>query len=268
MPEDIDLSSLADFAPQAMTVLLALTAAVGLVLCLLGRKLLRTVCAVAGLVGGGAVAYAMVPADSSQQMLFIVIVGGAVVGLIVSWLVFRVWMGLILAVLLGLGAPVVGLAMHDNLPPIIPPSAGQVLHDLTEAADDVTKRDPDEEQPDLSSVSKLTGQVRQMVDEEFEAIGTWWEQTSSADQYTTMLAAGVGALVGLIVGLIAPQFTAALASSMLGAALIVAGVCGMDLPQLEWIVPQALLGRMAAVGLITIVGWVLQWIVFRRKADK
>ena len=268
MLADIDLSSLVDFAPQAITALLAVAAAVGLVLCMVGRKLIRTVCAVAGLAGGGAVAYAMVPADSGQQMLFIGIITGAVVGLVVFWLLFRVWMGLMLAVILGLGAPMAGLVMHDNLPPVIPQSAGQFVHDLTEAAEQASERDPEKSGSDVPSVSELAGRVRQMGEEEIEAIRSWWEQTSSGDRYTTMLSAGVGALVGLVVGLIAPQFTAALASSLLGAIMLVSAVCGMDIPRLESVMPQTLPGLAAAVGLITIIGWALQWIVFRRKADK
>ncbi len=268
MLEDIDLSSLVDLAPQAITALLAVTAAVGLVLCLVGRKLIRTVCAVAGLAGGGAVAYAMIPGDSGQQMLFIGIVIGAVVGLIVFWLLFRVWMGLLLAAILGLGAPMAGLVLHDNLPPIIPQSAGQFVHDLTEAAEQVAERDPEKSRSDVPSVPQLAGRVRQMGEEQIEAISTWWEQTSRGDRYTTMLSAGVGALVGLVIGLIAPQFTAALASSLLGAIMLVSAVCGMDIPLLQGVMPQTLPGRAAAVGLITIIGWALQWIVFRRKADK
>lgn len=267
MPENVNLPDLPEFSPETLTYLLAIVTAVGLALCLAGRRLARGICMLAGLTGGGGAAYAMM-AGGDRQMLFIGVAVGAVAGLVAAWLLFRVWMGVAMATVLGLAAPAVGLALQGNLPPLIPESARQLVRDVTDAAEQATTGEVDVSELDPEQTSGLAGRLRSVVDDQIEAIAAWWRQTKGAGRYTTMFAAAAGALVGMVIGLVAPQMTAAIISSLLGAVLIVASVCGMDLPQIQAFVPQTATTRAIAVGLITTVGWALQWIVFRRKTDK
>ena len=264
MPENLNLPDMPEFSPHTLTYLLVIVAVVGLALCLVGRKLARGLCMLAGLAGGGGAAYAIM-AGGSREMLFIGVAIGAVAGLVAAWLLFRVCMGLALATVLGLAAPAIGLALQGNLPPLIPDSARALVRDVAETAEQAAKRDVDVEQTDPED---LVGRLRAIVDDEVEAAGGWWKGMGRGGRYTTIFAAAAGALVGMVIGLVAPEMTAAIISSFLGALLIVTSLCGVDVPRIEAFVPQTVTTRLTAIGLITAAGWALQWIVFRRKADK
>ena len=138
MLQNVDLSSVLDLGPQAVTFVLAVVAVVGLVLCLIGRKLARAMCMALGLAGGGAIAFAVMPGGGDQQVVFIAIIAGCALGTVLSWLLFRVWMGLAMALMLGLVTTSVALALQGNLPPLVPESGDKLIADVGAAAEQVT----------------------------------------------------------------------------------------------------------------------------------
>ena len=278
MPANGDWSILLEQRPELLTVLLALIAALGLVLCLLGRRLTRSLCTLVGVAGGGGAAYALARGTVGQEMLFVWIIAGAVAGLLLGWFLFRAWMGVTLALMLSVAASTVALVVQDNLPPLVPESARNLWQEVAgpiadgQAVDD-DQDDVEAELPQLRQVPQLLTEplaerLQPVLVDEGKALVDWWRQSSATGRLILIIAAGVGGLIGLIVGLLGPQFTAALISSLMGAVLIVGGVGFMNISQIEAVLPPTALARIVAVSLITIAGTLLQWTVLRKKTDK
>lgn len=264
---------LLDQRPELLTLLLGLVTVMGLVLCLLGRRLARSACTLASVAGGGATAYALARGSTGQELLFVWIIAGGIVGLVVGWFLFRVWMGLALGLVLGLAASTVTLALQDNLPPLVPESARNLWRDVTAPITQDQSPDQDKDTVDVKQLPQLLGEplrerLRPVLDDELEALDTWWTATSAGARSVLVVAVGAGVLIGLIVGLIGPHLTATVLSSLLGAVLIVGSVGGMDLPRIEAFLPHGPTAQIGAASLITVAGVLLQWTIFRRKTDK
>jgi putative flippase GtrA len=80
-----------------------------------------------------------------------------------------------------------------------------------------------------------------------------------------------GAAAGLVLGLLLPKLSAALQTAIAGALLIYTGAMGLARWQFgdgTSILPDSARGALVAIGLITVLGVVIQWTVFQRRADK
>ena len=291
MPSDTDWSTLLELRPELLTVALALITVLGLVLCLLGRRLLRSLCTLTGIAGGGGAAYALARGGAGDQMLFAWIILGAMAGLVIGWFLFRIWMGVTLALILAVAGSALALLLQDNLPPLVPDSARQLWQELrAPAAADQPSDDGEGTAEDRATgeaalravaeaelglkelVQTLAAAPRErlkpVVDDEAKALRTWWRTTSAGNRSIALAAASIGGLGGLIFGLMAPHVTATLVSSLLGAVLVVTSIGLSPLPQLAPVVPRSGMARLGAVSLITVGGVLVQWTIFRKKTDK
>ncbi|MCC6580659.1 MAG: hypothetical protein IT440_09465 [Phycisphaeraceae bacterium] len=226
---------------------------VGMLLALMGRKLAKVICAVAGMAVGGVFALSLPGIDAHQAALPVFVVTGCAVGFAAAWSLFRAFAGLFFGLMLAASIPAVNLAMHhEPLPPLLTP--GEIA---SFSAADVS----------INPRQRLLEHARNQS----QAWTQWWSGLPEDDQKRVMGLAILGAMAGLFFGVIAPYTVASLASSAVGAAMLV--YPGLTL--LDHFGPSGLAdkmgagnGPMLAAGLITLLGAALQWMIWRRKADK
>lgn len=227
----------------------------GVVLWLAGRRLAGPLVALVGLVlgtvAGSAVAFS---AGTRGTGVLVWLIGGGLVGLMLAWLLFRLGVAALLAALLLLAGPAVLIAGQGDLP--IDFSALQWHW----PQDDTLQV----HQSARMAVTDLWSQVEGPVRD-------WWSRRSYAQILTLVSLAALGGLIGLVWGLLWPYGAAGLITAGVGSAMVM-GAARVLLPSLSpsaaaWL-PQGPWASCVAVGLITLAGAVLQWIIWRRRADK
>ena len=193
------------------------------------------------------------------------IAGGCLVGVVLAWVLFRIMMGVSFAALLLALLPTVALLVQGQAPHFEAPDPDELLIEV--APPDDADADADDD-----SDAKWDRRAREIVDRligvQVKTTQQWWEQLDRTGQYSVTFCAGAGLLIGLIIGLIGPYFTASVLLAFIGSVMLYASAVLADLPQLNTHLPDAPLGQLAVVGLITAVGVSIQWTVLRRKADK
>ncbi|MEM1027184.1 MAG: hypothetical protein AAGJ38_03790 [Planctomycetota bacterium] len=235
--------------------------------------------------------------DSSSHGLWVlaIAIGGALAGVLLAWLLFRFWMGATAAVLLAAVVPIVAMIWTGNPPPM---SSIQGAQEVTLDAMGAGESDPEaqrlrdraleelsevEDPEALSTKEKaalaadalfdrdqfyadLQSVWRQQVDE----VKVWWQEMSPGARRFLMAGAGVGAVVGLLLGLILPGVAASLQTAMVGALLILfAGRTLMlkYVPGSEALLPGSWRGVLLTLGLITLLGVLIQWTLRKKKDD-
>lgn len=290
------------------TIGLIVVALVGLVLWMMGKRIARTACAICGLVLGAIGGFVLARAMSDQgAMLLPLVIGGALAGALLAGLLFRVWIALSGAVLLALVAPAAVLVWQGTpVEPIAPeqgsaetaeqPAEGEAVDlptSITDAFRESMKGDlpfgtNETEQPaaetgaaddaeaadgaDMAQVMEAAAEAaRAWYEQQLALVSEWWSQLGSATRGTIYTTAAIGAGVGLLLGLLLPYVAASLESALVGSLLLL--LAGRELTALHapeaaaWF-PQS--PRMVVVwlGLITILGFAIQWTVFGRRADR
>ena len=249
---------------------------IGLVLWLLGRKIARPACAMSGLVTAACAAAIFARHLDSPSWQLGLVVGSGVLGCVVAYLLFRIWMGITCAVLLALALPMLVAIWFDSPVQRGPDDVEQLMVDPESgdrSQDDDENQmdeDDDEDESDVRAAGQFFDWLEPMLDWARDDLKDWWDGFEPATQRTVLLTAGIGALIGLLAGLIFPYMAASIESALVGTLLVVG--CGLLLLNLYADVDTDLTARnpitlVSAVGLITAVGVVLQWTVFRRKAD-
>ncbi|MFW6059492.1 MAG: hypothetical protein ACODAQ_04890 [Phycisphaeraceae bacterium] len=102
-------------------------------------------------------------------------------------------------------------------------------------------------------------------------LAAWWNDLDGAARRTLFTAAGVGALVGLVLGLIMPYTAAAVQSALVGGLLmLLAGRTLVERAAPDWTgyFPHTPRATLLCLGLITLLGVLLQWTFFHKRADK
>ena len=269
-----DLITYLDAIPQIWQVLLFAGIPIGLVLWLLGRKIARPAYAIGGLITAACAAAVFARHMDSPPWQLGLIVGGGVLGCVLAYLLFRVWVGITCAVLLGLVLPML-IAIWFSPPTQHGPGNIELL--LVNPENGGRGQDDDENQKNNAEAESNPQATEQFFDGlertrkwASHDLRTWWEAFELATQRTYLLTAGISALTGLLLGLIFPYAAASIESSLAGTLLV--ACCGLLLLNLYADINADLTVQntkilATAVGLITAVGVVLQWMVFRRKAD-
>ncbi len=277
----------------------------GLLLWLLGRKLARPACTFSGLILGGigGVVLGEALVDQGGIMLALVI-GAAIAGALLAALLFRVWMAISGAVIFGLaagGAVLLWQGMPiDSAEPTGPVDA--LTGDTTQTEtngdfkieipiDAITEQvresvataiEGDGESADAPAitvdkeVAKKVGvaildALRGVAEYYRESLGGWWSEASTGSRGGAILVGLVAAAIGLLIGLVGPYFAASVQSAVAGSVLMLFSsfsLLAQLMPEhLGWLpaTPRAVL---TCLGLITLVGLVLQWMFFAGKADK
>ena len=245
-----DLNTLIDSASALYQVLLVAGVVLGLLLWLLGGKLGRPGCSAVGLIVASGAAMFVCGDQFSQTVTLGIIIGCGITGGLVALLLFRVWMAISCALILALAVPLGSLVWSQTLPPQLP--TVDVNHLVTEAA---------------GNADPWAGVLDQLKTQ----IGTWWQQRGASGRRTLVVAAGIGMAIGLLTGLIFPYLAASIQAALVGSTLAVS--CGVVLIKMQageltnWL-PDTHRSFLITVGLITLIGLVLQWTILRRKADR
>ena len=114
--------------------------------------------------------------------------------------------------------------------------------------------------------AELAGQWERQV----ERARGWWEALPGERRRLLLAGSGVGAVLGLVLGLAMPMLMASVQSALIGSVLIcVAGrsLLLQQLPSAESMMPGSWRGALLTVGLITLLGVLVQWTLRRRKSD-
>ncbi len=266
------LSAVIDPAPVTPRLVWLVVAVIGLLVWGFGSRAARAVCAVIGLIWGGLVVFAIAQAAGVQDTLLHWVIGGAIGGLLLAVLFFRVWMGLILAAVLALSLPAAGLAWgRVPLPVVDVPEAAPGFVDLEfgePAADTFTE---DEIHAKADEVrGRLSDAALSWVSRVRAGWDRWWPGLDRGVQGAVIVAAGGGAAVGMVLGLMVPSIAAAVSSAWFGGVLMLFGAWQFAAPQgvvAGVALPQEAATKIGLLGLITLLGVLMQWTVLGRRAD-
>lgn len=248
-----DLTTALDQAPAALTGVLVVGLLLGLGLWLLGRKLARPCVGVSGLILGGIVGMILGQQNTAGNMLLPIVVFSAVAGCLCAVLLYRLWMGVSCAVLLALAAPLAWVAWAGT-----PPPQDQTL-DLSQPP------------PQSQNADGLVARAQAIYDHEVRGVSRWWSDLGDAKQRELVAIASVAGLAGLVLGLILPNLAASVQSAFLGSLLMLG--CAGGLIRAHWherassLIPDSSRTLLIVLGLITLSGVLIQWTIWRRKAD-
>ncbi len=256
---------------------------VGVVLLTSGRRIYRSAAVVCGLIigvmVGAAVSQAVTPGESPLWW----ILGGAVGGCILAFLLVRLWMAGSTALMLAVLGPLVHLGwVHDSVPDVFQPE--QAAQAQVEAAEGQQADQADEAQPSNANDDRTAMLVerlreareqttffrawREEVEEKRDHVDEWWDQREDPARRTLLIIAAAGGVLGLLVGLALPHFAAALQSSLVGAMLVVVAYQRLALSVGDGTVlwtPQTGRGVLVLMAAVALAGVVIQQWIWGRK---
>lgn len=272
---EIDFSQIAEKLPPMEVVAPASFILTGMVLWLLGARLMKIACRVSAMVLSGLAAFVLAQQFASGIYIPVCMVAGAILGFVMSWMLFRLWMGLALASLAAGLVPAAMLVWQGAPDAPAPPQVTLTQpSDVTHAK--ITLEPPRIalQPPKFADSSPEPTRSRAALQEAYEdhaaAWKLWWQHRDAEERRQLSLASAGGALAGLILGLGAPNFVAAVQSSLSGTLLMLLGAHGLLVvyapDEAQWLRshPRA---TVLIVGLITVAGIFFQWTLSRRKAD-
>jgi hypothetical protein len=244
--------------PRVAQIGLGVAGGVGAVLWLLGRRLAKPLCALVGMGAGGLAAVAIGRPVGAMTALWGL--GGAVAGLALAWGLFRLWMGLSLALILSGACAAGALAWHGTPPP-----------EVVEAPDAESQFIDFEHHEKPAERASFGEAVRGVADEQAQIVRDWWNGLSDAQRRLASGAAGIAAVVGVVLGLIRPLMAASIQTALAGSALLMlAGIGFLRLyaPSTAAWLPSSPRAIVVTLGLITALGILFQWTATARKTDK
>lgn len=303
MPEQ-DLPTVLESFPPLAQLALGAIGVVGLIIWIGGRKLARPFCALLGIVMGGAAAVLLVPAQGEMVALWAI--GGGIVGLIAAWGFFRLWMAAGLALLLALALPA-SMLVWTGAPLPATEEAQEQLRELADrplegeveadparnvrderprareggrdrsgrrdggqqrprARDDPRRDADDQEEPPTTAEALLA-----IAHAQADAARAWWDGLGETTRRTAQVLAGLGTLIGVVLGLARPYFAATLQTALVGSAMILTAATyfvRLYAPDYAGWMPASPRGVVLAMGLITTLGVLAQWTVLPRRADR
>ena len=273
--------------PKAVLFLPGLGLLTGLVMWLTGRRVVRPVFAIFGLLGGGILGFFFLPMLGVEEIAkapspYIGLIVGAVGGLVAGIMAFRFAMAVstaaVAAIVASLGASVylsyaapmpdatdqtqAGLSadaqMLDGVAieqPFVDEETNESDQDQANTTDlESTEPNAEEEPLDLTelAIRSASARTRAFLKELWLEISAAWSNLSPGHRLAISGSCMFGAVSGLLIGLVAPVRASAVVTAMLGAAVW--------LPSVSWLahalnVPgKGMLDRGA-------MGWLVIWIV-------
>ena len=327
--------------PPLATLLMVGAVVAGASMWLMGRRVAKAGGMVVGLFVGG-VAGLLVGNGLAEEGAFTwaLVVGGAAAGALMAVLLFRVWVALTAAVIMGLAVPgavlvwqgtpevrveevseaerevlngarreagrLAGERPREQAPwasggeevgerlevPALAEGGGGGgggLFDFPPPPRDSAGDEPGEQAPRASDTEDLDEEataaeragrvvlgvsesIRGLWDEQAASVRAWWEGLDEGLRSLLRMAALAGAAVGLVGGLLLPLHMASLETALVGAVLMLVPGRALAMESagvgaaLAGYLPQSPRGLVVAVGLLTLLGYLLQWSLWRRRA--
>ena len=118
--------------------------------------------------------------------------------------------------------------------------------------------------------ARLLDDARGVYEQQAQEIRTWWSELPTASRRVLQLGAAIGACCGIVLGLAAPLVAAGIQSALVGAVLVFTAARGLILafvPGAAGVLPGEWRGVLLTIGLITLLGLLIQWALRRREAD-
>lgn len=250
----------------------AVTLLVGIILWLLGGKLLRVGACLTGVALAMIMSMLFLPRPLDPAITVVAILISSIVGLALGWVLFRLWMGLSLCLVFAVMVPISVLTFEDIQSPeqLIDPSPA-----MRRPVNLKWDRDPNaslilvaETKP---SLEELEEQARERIEPAINTTTDWWHSLSR-DQRTRAERIGfLSAIVGLVIGLLFPVIAARIQTSLLGAVLILASVINLApeyAPDVAAYLPDSGKSFLAVVFMLAAIGFIFQCTITKRKADK
>lgn len=252
----------------------------GLILWLVGARFLKGSLVLLGS-AAGCFAGSLVPGQlgMSTDPIFTAAMG-LLLGAVVGWMSFRYAAGILLAIVLGIAAPLVVLATNPLTHALGEPSsdAGLFSTPALDEADQLLGSSPGEDEPaidpetrSLPLGARSPNPARDVLVRINESLRPVWRSIPPDGRSPLLLISIAGGIVGFGMGLILPRRGAALGSAIIGSALWLPALPAIAELQ-QWPVPDALLDNSAIwVGIwagIALLGTAIQWTARKPKADK
>lgn len=292
-----DLLNTIHTMPLAGLVPVFMLTVAGLVLWLAGRRVLRGAFVLVGLLAGavaGAVTDASV--ESGLPGWTFPVIGGVTLALVAA-LTYRLGAAVMMALVLGIACPLSVIAVNDLQSSRGGGIAaeGDALVDVNDSISSAIERhqaDLDEARSRLDDLKARTaGTINELahkhgLQEEaaagmaqakslgramIDALSEQWQRTPKRLRPLLSLSSIVGALTGLIIGLLARRFSDCAVTAMVGAAVWTAGArviaerCGA--PE-GWWMPTGMLAWMGLWFILAVIGLSFQWARRSKPADK
>lgn len=239
----------------------------GLIVFLFGRRLVRPLFAVMGLTLGALLGLALVKtywADTSPTLF---VAGGALIGAVAAFALYRVGMGLVLALLVGLAAPAGMLIFQGKPGPAIEEPIVQLVSDIREAVSQVTS--DDQKSADLSKLPSMVDIADKSLTQIKEATTTWWNEQDTSYRVLLMTLAGGLGVLGFLIGLVFPGIGGALATAFVGSMMMIGGIGRLVGTHLNMdIMPDTARNLIMMIVVMTLIGALIQWMILRPGTDK
>ena len=275
-------------------VLAALVTA-GVMLLLLGRRLVKTACVASGVVLGLSAAWlgAQMLAEL-QSYLWVALAAGALAGGLLAAALFRFWVAAASGVVLALVVPAATLAWQGSDFPVGAGGDGVEAGELAEGEGDErgggglpvdslagidTERVEEKAREAVEQAKAAAGELGDSVLESVKDVlgrqrneaEAWWSDLGERGRRSVAVGAGVGGVLGVLLGIAAPYTASSLLSAMAGALLVVfAGrtlAVALGGESVAGLAPDGPRGLVLLVGLITVAGIAVQWMLRPRKDD-
>ncbi|MFW6336735.1 MAG: LPXTG cell wall anchor domain-containing protein [Phycisphaeraceae bacterium] len=269
---------------------------VGLALVLLGRRLVKPACVVSGAVLGLGAAWIAAGVWPTLATYWIpLLLTGAVAGGLLAGALFRFWVAFAAAAFLALVVPLATLAWQgaplpmqngaangaangagDDAAGDDAAEAGELDNRASALIDEETRRRVEERVDEVGEAAGEFGvavleSLRELAARQRDAVEAWWKELGEQGRRNVLVGAGVGGVLGLLLGVAVPYTASSVLSSLAGSLLLVfAGrtlAWGLGGEAVSGYVPTEPRTLAAAVGLITVVGIIVQWTLRPKKDD-
>ena len=262
------------------------TLIIGVILWLLGGKLLRIGACLTGLALAVILCMLFLPQPLDPVISLVAVALASVVGLALGWVLFRLWMGLSLGVVLAIAVPMTVLAFDGVRGPedLIPPSPGMrqpvrlhnnAPHPSPLPAPRYRERgfvhlaalSPEQQ----TQVEELDRAAKERLQPALTTTSDWWHSLPPAERRRAERYGLIAGVAGVIFGLLFPVVSAALQTSLLGSVLIVASAISLApdfYPEAVPHLPHDGKSFLAITFMLAVIGFIFQWTISRPKADK
>lgn len=110
--------------------------------------------------------------------------------------------------------------------------------------------------------------IRGLWSEQAASVRAWWEGLDEAVRASLQVTALIGGIIGLAGGLLLPLHMASLETALVGSVLMLVpgrAVAMEAVPRIASYLPQSPRGLVVAVGLLTLLGYLVQWSLWRKR---
>lgn len=244
----------------------------GLVLWAFGRRLVKPMFIVMGLGSGALVASGIGLEMGFGQGAILWAAGGALVGAVAGFALWRVGVGLTVAIAAAVIGAAVAMTVTQTPAPALDPAIAQAQTDFQKdmasaAVDDIHANVTADHTADAVPLARPFAKAADPVG---KALADWWGSSSAGARWIVAVSALGAGMLGFVLGMIFAERFAAAVMALCGAVMMLpaaAWVVG-QLPEgvAAW-VPRSMVGVGVVLGVLTVIGAVIQWTVFRKATD-